>query len=128
MRTTFKAISALAPLILADPALADELVSQAADLAEFEKRFCGASREGEHIFVVPAAIFTETQSVNCEDGTSTLRMTQPADDPGHTVFNIDPPHGIEAAFDCDGKADTGMEMIALNCIPAAAEQPGHRKT
>ena len=124
----FKVFVALAPALLILPAQADELVTEAADLAEFQEHFCAAGRESERIFVVPAAIFTETQSVGCEDGTSTLRMTESADDPGHTVFNIDPPHGVESAFDCDGKADTGMSMVALNCIPASAEQSGHSKT
>ncbi len=107
---------------------AGDLVSQAGNYAEFKEQFCAASRDGEHIFVVPAAMFSEQKGVTCADGESGLRVSEPADDPGHTVFNIDPPHGVETAFDCDGKADTGMTMVALNCIPASAEAADHKKT
>lgn len=122
------ALGMLTPFLCTLPAGADELVSQAGDFAEFEQQFCDASREGEHIFVVPAAVFSEQESVTCEDGESTLRTSEPEDDPGHVVFNIDPPHGVEMAFDCDGKADIGMATVALNCLPASAEQAGHEKT
>jgi len=120
----------LAPLLglLALPAAADQIVSQASDYQEFKQQFCSAYRGGEHIFILPAKIFSIEQVVECPDGTSTLRMAEPADDPGHTIFNIDPPHGVESAFDCDGKADSGMGLVALNCIPASAEAAGHKKT
>jgi hypothetical protein len=121
-------LTALVVLLGGHAVAADELVSEATDFTEFEQQFCSASREGEHIFVVPAEIFAGQNALRCDEGESTLRMSEPADDPGHTLFNIDPPHGVETAFDCDGKADTGITMVALNCLPAAAEQADHDKT
>ncbi|MEO4043568.1 hypothetical protein AAFN47_18385 [Hoeflea sp. CAU 1731] len=115
-------------VVAATPSLAQSIVAEADSFESFSSAFCSASHEAAHIFVVPAAIFSEHSEVTCDNGVSGLRSSEPEDDPGHTVFNIDPPSGAPTALDCDGKADTGMETIAINCIPADMESVDHKKT
>lgn len=102
-------------------------VSQAADFAEFTQQFCAEAPDHEHIFVVPASVFSGQSSVECDGAMSMLRTSEPADDPGHIVFNIDPPKGVDMAYDCDGKADVGMNLVAINCLPASMESMDHAK-
>ena len=128
MLKTIASLTVVAVLGFAQNAAADDMVMQASNFSEFTEQFCNASRTGEHIFVVPAQIFTTAKSVSCSHGDSMLRMSEPSDDPGHAIYNIDPPSGVADAFDCDGKADIGMDMVALNCLPANSEKAGHRKT
>lgn len=117
---------ALAIAGIADAASA-QMVSQSADYSEFKTQFCAAEHDGEHIFVLPVAVFSEEKGVACDNGESMFRTAEPADDPGHLVMNIDPPSGAETAFDCDGKADEGMAMVAINCLPADMESAMHPK-
>ena len=128
MIKTTVSLAALVLLGFSQAASADDMVMQARNFSEFSEQFCNASRTGEHIFVVPAEIFTSAKSISCSHGDSLLRMSEPSDDPGHAVYNIDPPSGVADAFDCDGKADIGMDRVALNCLPANSEKAGHRKT
>ena len=117
-------------LISVGPATAGEMISQISDQSDFAKTFCAASREAPHIFVLPASLFQvgEQWGVTCDDGESTLRVSEPQDDPGHRVYNIDPPHGSKSGLDCDGKADIGMAMVAINCLPADFETAEHEKS
>ena len=102
--------------------------SEAASYDEFVQQFCGETPDHEHIFILPVAVFTDNSSVDCGGAVSTLRTTEPSDDPGHIVFNIDPPEGAEMAYDCDGKADAGMKLVAINCLPANMESADHTKS
>ncbi|WP_421725296.1 hypothetical protein [Bauldia sp.] len=102
-------------------------VSQAADFAEFTRHFCAKTPDKQHIFVVPASVFTDQSSVDCDGAVSTLRTSEPSDDPGHIIYNIDPPEGVDMAYDCDGKADVGITLVALNCLPASMESMDHPK-
>jgi|AP12_2_1047962.scaffolds.fasta_scaffold74419_2 hypothetical protein len=104
-----------------------QTVSQAGNYSQFKDQFCAADHSGQHIFVLPMAVFSDEKSVACDNGESMLRTMEPADDPGHIVFNIDPPPDAEAAFDCDGKADEGMTTVAINCLPADEESAMHPK-
>ena len=106
---------------------ANQMISQAANYDEFSKQFCSASRDAEHIFVLPSAVFSQQKSIKCDDGEYQLRVSEHQDDPGHNIFNIDPPHGSKASLDCDGKADIGMTTIAINCVPVAKETKSHPK-
>ena len=117
-------------LISIGSATAGEMISQVSDPSDFTKTFCAASREAPHIFVLPADLFQvgEQKGVTCDDGESKLRVSEPQDDPGHRVYNIDPPHGSKNGLDCDGKADIGMAMVAINCLPANFEAEGHTKS
>lgn len=101
-------------------------ISESADYDEFTSQFCAAA-DGQHIFVVPTAVLTDQKSINCEAGASGIRIAEPADDPGHLVINVDPPDGVKSALDCDGKADVGMTLVAINCLPASMESMEHPK-
>ena len=118
-------ILAVGATLIAPTALADGLVSDTRDADAFTAAFCAADRSTQHIFVVPMSVFQAGGDLTCDDGTSTLRMTEPSDDPGHAVVNIDPPEGVANGFDCDGKADLGMSLIAINCLPANLESADH---
>ena len=118
-------ILAVGATLIAPAALADGLVSDTRDADAFTAAFCAADRSTQHIFVVPMSVFQAGGDLTCDDGTSTLRMTEPSDDPGHAVVNIDPPEGVADGFDCDGKADLGMSLIAINCLPANLESADH---
>ncbi|MEM7441701.1 MAG: hypothetical protein AAF414_00065 [Pseudomonadota bacterium] len=111
--------------LIAPAALADDLVSDTRDADGFTSAFCAADRSTQHIFVLPMSVFQEGGEVTCDHGTSTLRMSEPSDDPGHAVLNIDPPEGVADGFDCDGKADLGMSLVAINCLPANLESADH---
>ncbi|MEM8563805.1 MAG: hypothetical protein AAGF57_16325 [Pseudomonadota bacterium] len=106
----------------------DSLVSTTSTKAEFTDAFCASDRTTQHIFVLPMSVFTEGGDLVCPSGTSTLRMSEPADDPGHAVLNIDPPAGVADGFDCDGKADKGMSLVAVNCLPQNLESSDHTKS
>jgi len=113
---------------VAAAAAASELyVSQATNFTMFQEQFCTANRAEQHIFVLPTAILGEEKGVTCDDGESTFRVAEPSDDPGHLVINIDPPAGSKTAFDCDSKADEGMTMVAINCLPVDEEAAMHPK-
>lgn len=101
-------------------------VSKSDSFEKFSKQFCAASRASQHIFVTPVAVFGKG-SVKCDDGESKLRMSEPSDDPGHLVLNIDPPAGSKNSFDCDGKADKDMAVVAINCLPVSQESADHKK-
>lgn len=118
-------ILAVGATLIAPAAFADGLVSDIRDADEFTAAFCAADRSTQHIFIVPMSVFQAGGDLTCDDGTSTLRMTEPSDDPGHAVVNIDPPAGVADGFDCDGKADLGMSLIAINCLPANLESADH---
>jgi hypothetical protein len=118
-------ILAACATLIAPAAFADGLVSDTRDADEFTAAFCAADRSTQHIFVVPMSVFQDGGDLTCDDGTSTLRMTEPSDDLGHAVVNIDPPDGVADGFDCDGKADLGMSLIAINCLPANLESADH---
>lgn len=126
LRSMMLAVGGFAVTMVAGPASA-QTVNQAANAAEFNEQFCAADHTGQHIFVLPMAVFSDEKSVTCDNGESMLRTAEPADDAGHIVLNIDPPSGAETAFDCDGKADEGMTTVAINCLPADMESAMHPK-
>ena len=111
--------------LIAQTAFADGVVSDTRDADEFISAFCVADRSTQHIFVLPMSVFQAGADLTCDFGTSTLRMSEPSEDPGHAVVNIDPPEGVADGFDCDGKADLGMSLIAINCLPANLESADH---
>ena len=117
----------IASMLLATTASA-QLIVEANDYDEFKTKFCAADHSEEHIFVFPAAIYKDHKTIECAGGTFGLRSTEPEEDAGHMVLNIDPPHGVDSALDCDGKADIGMAVIALNCYPVSKETATHPKS
>ena len=121
-------LPAVGILVLASASAYAGQVSQAKSPEQFTEKFCGAKLDKQHIFVVPTSILTTEKSINCDVGIYTIRTAEPSDDAGHIVFNVDPPEGVENGLDCDGKADIGMETVAINCLPANMEAADHTKT
>ncbi len=120
-------IAALMALAPATTGLAKEKVTSAETFENFNEKFCRASRRHGHIFVVPLSALQGHTSLSCDFGEFTLRMTESSGDPGHVVINIDPPASATNGLDCDAKADTGMQRVALNCLPAD-QTSGHGKS
>lgn len=109
-------------------ATSPQLIVEANNYDELSDKFCAANHSAEHILVLPAAIYDSHKTIECESGTFGLRVAEPKEDPGHKIYNIDPPHGAASALDCDGKADIGMAIIALNCYPVSKEAAAHPKS
>ena len=126
-RRVFLAAAFLA-LSPATSGIASEKVTAADNFERFNEKFCRASRRHGHIFVVPLEALEGHTSLACDFGEFTLRMTEPSNDPGHYVINIDPPASVANGLDCDAKADMGMQRVALNCLPADQEAAGHSKS
>ena len=91
----------------------------------FSTKLCSADKSVEHVFVVPVAVFKNSSEINCDFGKYALRYTDDKTDPGHVLYNIDPPKGVSKAFDCDAKADEGMKNIGVNCLPIDKESSDH---
>jgi hypothetical protein len=118
---------ASAILLASTPFATAGMSSEASNYEEFTQQFCAVTPDHEHIFIVPVSVFADQSSVDCDGAVSTLRTTEPSDDPGHIVFNIDPPSGSKMAYDCDGKADEGMTLVGINCLPVDQESMMHSK-
>ncbi len=116
------ALFAVAPVT---PGIAKDKVTAAADFEKFSTEFCRANRRHGHIFVVPLQGLIGKTGVDCDYGMFSLQMTEPANDKGHYVITISPPAGVEDGLDCDGKADQGMERVALNCLPSNMVAASH---
>ena len=121
------ATTALALVLTATAAAAEAPVTVSTEADAFAAAFCAADRGTQHVFVLPSSVFGERRSIDCAHGTAALRRVEPADDPGHMVVNIDPPAGVADGFDCDGKADVGMSLVAVNCLPANLESADHAR-
>jgi hypothetical protein len=102
-------------------------VVYASSYQNFKAKFCSISPTREKIFVLPAVLFKNYQSMTCHAGVYRLRVNEPSEDMGHYVYNIDPPANVNNAFDCDGKADIGMKFIAINCYPVRKESASHSR-
>ncbi|MEM9243636.1 MAG: hypothetical protein AAGA27_06220 [Pseudomonadota bacterium] len=103
-------------------------VFKAQDYQTFSKQFCGASSKQAAIFALPSAIFTHHNNVDCGKlGVYSLRANELSSDPGHIIYNIDPPKHAKQGFDCDGKADIGMKIIAINCYPVNLISADHHR-
>ena len=93
---------------------------------EVEPVFCTASKFHQAIFILPLKVVKGIDQLRCSQGVSTVRVTELIDDPGHVLVNIDPPNGVKNTFDCDAKADVGMQAVAINCLRVKDESASHR--
>ena len=93
---------------------------------EVQPVFCAASKFHQAVFILPLKLVSEIDQLRCSQGVSVVRVTEPIDDPGHVLVNIDPPIGVSNTFDCDAKADKGMQAIAINCLRVDDESASHR--
>jgi hypothetical protein len=105
--------------VRADPAAEgrDALIIQANDFAELNEKWCAANPKVEHIFVLPAALFVDSQQLNCDSGPYKLYRLIEHDDPDDFEYFLDPPFGNKTRLGCDGKAGRSMKIIAVNCRP-----------
>ena len=97
----------------------------------FTKAFCSAAQDGkEKVFMMTDDLFADQpKTFACQDGNEyKMYRTEARDDRGHFVYSIDATKkATEKLFDCDGKADMGMQVFGLNCFPVSKEVTQHRK-
>lgn len=100
------------------PAADDTLIIQVNDHDELTEKFCAANPDVEHIIVLPAALFVDSQQVICDSGPYKLYRIIEHDDTDDFEYFLDPPvYGKANRLGCDGKAGLTMQTIAVNCRP-----------
>lgn len=107
---------------VADPAAAqaDERnvsIIQVSTSAELQERICAADVNAEHVLVLPAALFVDSEQLICGGEPYKLYRVIEHDDPDDYEYFLDPPFGTTTRLGCDGKAGRTMQMVALNCRP-----------
>ena len=96
----------------------DSLIIQAKDHADLSVKFCAANPNIEHVIVLPASLFVDSQQVICDNGPYKLYRIIEHDDTDDYEYFLDPPiYGKENRLGCDGKAGLNMQTIAVNCRP-----------
>jgi hypothetical protein len=96
----------------------DTLIIQAKDHAELTEKFCAANPNVEHIVVLPASLFVDSEQVICESGPYKLYRIIEHDDTDDFEYFLDPPfYADKSRLGCDGKAGKTMQTIAINCRP-----------
>lgn len=102
----------------APSASSDALIIQAKDHADLTEKFCAANPDIEHIFVLPASLFVDSEQVICDSGPYKLYRIIEHDDTDDYEYFLDPPfYGKANRLGCDGKAGKTMQTIAVNCRP-----------
>lgn len=97
---------------------ADAFIIEAKDHAELSKKFCAANPKIEHVIVLPASLFVDSEQVICANGPYKLYRLVEHDDTDDFEYFLDPPsYSKETRLGCDGKAGRTMKTIALNCRP-----------
>jgi hypothetical protein len=96
----------------------DTPIVQVKDHAELKEKWCAANPSIEHIFVLPASLFVDSQQLVCDSGPYKLYRIIENDDTDDFEYFIDPPsYGRASRLGCDGKAGKAMQTIAVNCRP-----------
>jgi hypothetical protein len=126
MARRFVRIGVLASVLTgAGPALAgsvatesDAPIIEAKDHADLSQKLCAANPKVEHVIVLPAALFVDSQQVICPNGPYKLYRIIEHDDTDDFEYFLDPPsYSKEPRLACDGKAGRSMKTIAINCRP-----------
>jgi hypothetical protein len=103
------------------PAAAEEAAKPSiivvTDQRELDDKFCKADVTAEHIVVLPAALFVDSEELICPNGPYKLYRILEHNDPDDFEYYVDPPFGAEARLGCDGKAGRRMKTVAVNCRP-----------
>ena len=99
------------------PATSDVSIIQARDHAELNEKWCAADPNVEHIIVLPASLFVDSQQLVCNGSIYKLYRIIENDDPDDFEYFLDPPFGHTVRLGCDGKAGRTMQTIAVNCRP-----------
>ncbi len=92
--------------------------------SKYQKKLCKPKNKTEHI-KIPASDFVNKQEVTCQFGKYHLSRQADSRDPGHTLYLVTPPEGVEKAYDCDSKADNGINKISMNCLLVEDESKEH---
>lgn len=118
------AVLASAGPAFSDPVRAtdDALIIQAKDHAELQEKWCAANPNVEHIFVLPASLFVDSQQLICDGGPYKLYRLIEHDDPDDFEYFLDPPFANKTRLGCDGKAGRTMQTIAVNCRPLQSDE------
>ena len=88
-----------------------------ADQRELADKFCQADVTAEHIVVLPAALFVDSEELICPSGPYKLYRILEHNDPDDFEYYLDPPFGTTDRLGCDGKAGKTMKTVAVNCRP-----------
>ena len=116
-----KAVLAVAGPAFSEPASVaegpDALIIQANTSAELKEKWCAANPNVEHIFVLPASLFVDSEQLICDGGPYKLYRLIENDDPDDYEYFLDPPYANKTRLGCDGKAGRTMKTIAVNCRP-----------
>ncbi len=99
----------------------DALIIQAKDSAELKAKWCAANPNVEHIFVLPASLFVDSEQLICDGGPYKLYRLIENDDPDDYEYFLDPPFANKTRLGCDGKAGKTMQTIAVNCRPLKSD-------
>lgn len=95
----------------------DALIIQVKDVAELTEKWCAANPNVEHVLVVPASLFVDSEQLICDGGPYKLYRLIEHDDPDDFEYFLDPPFANKTRLGCDGKAGRTMKTVALNCRP-----------
>jgi hypothetical protein len=96
---------------------ADTPIIQVKNSAELQEKWCAADPNIEHILVLPAVLFVDSQQLICDGAPYKLYRVIEHDDPDDYEYFLDPPFANKTRLGCDGKAGRTMPTIALNCRP-----------
>jgi hypothetical protein len=88
-----------------------------ADRNELTDKFCKADVTAEHVVVLPAALFVDSEELICANGPYKLYRILEHNDPDDFEYYLDPPFGTNSRLGCDGKAGRHMKTVAVNCRP-----------
>lgn len=99
----------------ADPA--QPSIITASSPAELQEKFCAADPTSEHVLVLPAAMFVDSEELICPVGPYKLYRILEHNDPDDFEYYLDPPFGTTGRLGCDGKGGRTMKFVAVNCRP-----------
>ena len=86
------------------PPSPDTLIIQAKDHAELKEKFCAANPNVEHIFVLPASLFVDSEQLICDGGPYKLYRLIEHDDPDDLRILSGSAVANKTRLGCDGKA------------------------
>lgn len=92
-------------------------IIEAKGSAELQEKWCAADPNVEHILVLPASLFVDSEQLICDGGPYRLYRVIARADPDDYEYFLDPPYGNKTRLGCDGKAGREIQTVALNCRP-----------
>lgn len=99
-------------------ATASSSIIQVKDQVELQEKFCAADPTIEHVLVLPAALFVDSELLICPSGPYKLYRIIDNNDTDDFEYSLDPPSYIhKGCLACDGKAGRHMVTVAMNCRP-----------